>query len=128
MENEENKNKNYISEEDAKMKEYIDIYHDNMCAAMDNIEDDELFNYYTKKVEESNNNLAYDNISKGLIYGKEEIINLLEFYLDKNNTKKSKFLSFILNKYYKDSLNKIFNKYLKDELFERCEILKDFIK
>jgi len=74
---------------------------------------------------ETYNEIFYDDIRNGLIIDAERAINMLAYYGDKKDIKKVNYLSWLLNKYYSNTLFEAMNKYVDLEYYEEAAIMRD---
>lgn len=73
----------------------------------------------------------YEKLCEGQIFEKETIGEVLNYFLMKSDSVKVRFLSYVLNTYYKGYIEVLFKTYLDDEKFELCSIfskVKDTIE
>jgi hypothetical protein len=75
---------------------------------------------------ETYNEIFYEDIRNGLIIDSERLINMLAYYaVDKKDTKKAKYLSWMLNKYYNEILEMAIYSYVEIEYYEEAAVMRD---
>lgn len=70
-------------------------------------------------------NISFNSYVNGWITEKDELIDNLLYFLKRKEIKKSKYISWILNTYYKGSIDGLFNEMLENEEYELLENFKD---
>ena len=86
----------------------------------DNDIEDKLLNIFDNIYSES-----YIKLTEGFIFEKDFIQNMMEHFINKNDTVKIKNIVKILNKYYKGTVEPIMEKYIKEENYELCSVIRD---
>lgn len=71
---------------------------------------------------------SYEKLINGWILEKEDIYNMLDFFVRIKETEKINRITKILNKYYPNYLTEKFEELIVNEEYEKCEILKEYIK
>lgn len=69
------------------------------------------------------NDIKYDDIRNGLILSFNDLWGFLTFYNE--NKKKNKYISWLLNTYYKSSLNRFMEIKIKKEMYEDASLIRD---
>jgi len=79
----------------------------------------EEFIYFAKST-------SFERYLEGWICEKDELVENVVFFLERGEIEKSKYITWMLNTYYKGSTEELFNEMLSNEEYENLEIFKNF--
>lgn len=107
------RNRSFRLSNDSVMKR-LQVTKDKFNIAMENNCYDEMNDIFIENLN-IEFDVAYDDIRNGLFLPVEDIIEFLEHYISLNDMKKVKYLSYMLNNYYK-------SEFFNDKMFDAINI------
>ena len=111
----------------ASVNERLTKVTDLLAVATESGDDNELIKAHAFKADMIYD-IVYDDIRDGLILPDYEIVELLDFFMIDNDTKKMNYLAWILNTYYKsDFLTEKMTESINKEDYELSSIIKNLL-